>query len=384
RPAGSALSRRQRRQRPRDVRDALATGRDAIVASRRASGRQPWPRRRAPARLPRGERARLLPCRAARRRWSARPGGGGRVAARRRAQSRGAGPWRSALRCDRATQPALRPPPVAADRLGLHGLLRRPRSSVRLPMLSARPDAGRPRASPVRGPHGFRSRDRGAAGLGRGADCQCPGAGALLRGGPLALPPGPRQLADHRDVRPLAAGASRAGARPRARARRPRMTAPGTGWLTVAERGSLVVSAHLGSFDALRLVADQGGVALNVAMFLRNARMINTVFTRLNPSQRLRIIDLERAAPHSVFDIRACLQRGEFVGMLADRVGVGDHTRVSYVPFLGERAAIPHAPFLLASALKCPVLLMIGLRRDHTTYEVFVEMLADEIVLPAG
>ena len=149
-------------------------------------------------------------------------------------------------------------------------------------------------------------------------------------------------------------------------------------------RGALVVSAHLGSFDALRLVADQGGVALNVAMFLRNARIINTVFTRLNPSQRLRIIDLERAAPHSVFDIRACLQRGEFVGMLADRVGVGDHTRVSYVPFLGERAAIPHAPFLLASALKCPVLLMIGLRRDHTTYEVFVEMLADEIVLPAA
>ena len=82
-------------------------------------------------------------------------------------------------------------------------------------------------------------------------------------------------------------------------------------------RGALVVSAHLGSFDALRLVADQGGVALNVAMFLRNARMINTVFTRLNPSQRLRIIDLERAAPHSVFDIRACLQRGEFVGEAA-------------------------------------------------------------------
>jgi predicted LPLAT superfamily acyltransferase len=69
--------------------------------------------------------------------------------------------------------------------------------------------------------------------------------------------------------------------------------------------------------------------------------------------------------------------------MLADRVGVGDQSRVSWVPFLGERAAIPHGPFLLAGALKCPVLLMIGLRRDATTYEVFVEMLADEIVLPA-
>ena len=153
--------------------------------------------------------------------------------------------------------------------------------------------------------------------------------------------------------------------------------------LARAGRGALVLSAHLGSFDALRLVADEGGVPLNVAMFLRNARMINAVFTRLNPSRPLRIIDLERAAPRSVFDIRACIQRGEFVGMLGDRVGIGDDARISWVPFLGERAAIPHGPFLLASVLKCPVLLMIGLRVDHATYEVFVEVLAEQIMLPA-
>ena len=154
--------------------------------------------------------------------------------------------------------------------------------------------------------------------------------------------------------------------------------------LVAAGRGALVLSAHLGSFDALRLVAHEGGVTLNVAMFLRNARMINAVFQRLNASRPLRIIDLERTAPHSVFEIRACLQRGEFVGMLADRVGVGDGGRVSRVPFLGERAAIPHGPFLIANALKCPVVLMIGLRGDDRTYEVFVEMLADEVVLPRG
>jgi predicted LPLAT superfamily acyltransferase len=149
--------------------------------------------------------------------------------------------------------------------------------------------------------------------------------------------------------------------------------------LVGAGRGALVLSAHLGSFDALRVVADEGGVPLNVAMFLRNARMINAVFARLNPSRPLRIIDLERAAPHSVFEIRACLQRGEFVGMLADRVGVGDGARVSWVTFFGERAAIPQGPFLLASALKCPVILMIGLRIDHRRYEVFVETLSDEV-----
>lgn len=151
-----------------------------------------------------------------------------------------------------------------------------------------------------------------------------------------------------------------------------------------AGRGALVLSAHLGSFDALRLVADEGGVALSVAMFLRNAPRINAVFQRLNAGRPLRIIDLGRAAPQSVFAIRACLQRGEFVGMLADRVGTGDDGRVARVRFLGAPAVIPQGPFALAAALKCPVLLMIALRVDHRTYEVFVELLADDVVSAAG
>jgi predicted LPLAT superfamily acyltransferase len=153
--------------------------------------------------------------------------------------------------------------------------------------------------------------------------------------------------------------------------------------LTRDKRGALVLSAHLGSFDALRLWAEQSGAAVSVAMFLRNARMINAVFEQLNPALRMRVIDLGRTAPRSVLDIRACIQRGEFVGLLADRVGVADGDRISWVPFLGARAAISHGPFLLAAALHCPVLFMIGLRVDDTTYEIFVETLAEEVVLPA-
>src|SRR5262249_18800875 len=151
--------------------------------------------------------------------------------------------------------------------------------------------------------------------------------------------------------------------------------------LVGAGRGALVLSAHLGSFDALRGVADAGGLPLNVAMSLRNAPVINAVFAPLNPARPLGIVDLERVAPASVFELHACLQRREFAGRLADRVGVGDGARVSWVPFFGERAEIPQGPFLLASALKCPVILMIGLRIDHRRYEAFVEMLSDEAAL---
>jgi predicted LPLAT superfamily acyltransferase len=154
--------------------------------------------------------------------------------------------------------------------------------------------------------------------------------------------------------------------------------------LVSARRGALLLSAHLGSFDALRLFAHEAGVPVNVVMFLRNARMINAMFRRLNPALHLRIIDLDPASPRAVFDIRGCVQRGELVGTLGDRVGLGGDTRVSWVSFLGRPAPFPHGPFLLAAALRCPVLLMIGLRVSRTTYEVFVEPLAAEVALPAA
>ena len=69
------------------------------------------------------------------------------------------------------------------------------------------------------------------------------------------------------------------------------------------------------------------------------------------------------------------------MGTLGDRAGLGGDARVSWVPFLGRPAAFPHGPFLLAAALRCPVLLMIGLRVSATTYEVFVEPLAHDVAL---
>jgi hypothetical protein len=140
-------------------------------------------------------------------------------------------------------------------------------------------------------------------------------------------------------------------------------------------RGAVLLSAHLGSFDALRLLADRAGVVVNVVMFLRNARMINAVFRNLNPRAATRIIDIEPGSPRAVFEIRNAIQRGEFVGLLGDRVGAGDGTRVEQIPFLDEPAAFSQGPFALAAALRCPLLLIIGLRVDRTAYEIFVEPL---------
>lgn len=152
--------------------------------------------------------------------------------------------------------------------------------------------------------------------------------------------------------------------------------------LLAIKQGAIVLGAHIGSFDALRVLAERGRIAVNVLMFTQHAQRINSLFSRLNPDADVRVINLYPPSVRSVLAIRDRVRRGEFVAILGDRVGIGDERRVTRVPFLGKAASFPEGPFLLASALQCPVLLMVGLRRNATTYEVFTESLAERVSLP--
>jgi predicted LPLAT superfamily acyltransferase len=149
--------------------------------------------------------------------------------------------------------------------------------------------------------------------------------------------------------------------------------------LLAARRGAVLVGAHIGNFDALRALAHRQGVVVNIAMFTRHAARINRVLRELDPGVDVRVLHLDPAAPHTALELRRCIEAGEFVAILGDRVGSSSRARVVRVPFLGAEAAFPQGPFVLAGALGCPVLLIVGLRRGRTTYEVFAEPLVDHV-----
>ena len=86
--------------------------------------------------------------------------------------------------------------------------------------------------------------------------------------------------------------------------------------------------------------------------------------------------------PCAVFEVRRCLDRGEIVAILGDRVEPTDRARTSRVRFLDGDVELPQTPFLLAHLLGCPVVLMIALRQAAGHYEVFAERLAERVRLP--
>jgi predicted LPLAT superfamily acyltransferase len=144
--------------------------------------------------------------------------------------------------------------------------------------------------------------------------------------------------------------------------------------------GALLVGAHLGSFEAMRVGAAAEQLSIHIVGHFENARMVNALLERLDPQLAARVLHVGHDPVGFAMRVSERLAAGDMVAILADRVGLNDK-RVE-VDFFGAKAAFPSGPFLLASVLKCPVYLVFGLFFQPNRYELFCEPFAERIVLP--
>ena len=154
--------------------------------------------------------------------------------------------------------------------------------------------------------------------------------------------------------------------------------------LVEPDRGAIVVGSHIGSFDALRALSRRDGRAVNVLMFTRNAPLINSFFQQLSPDSEVRVIQADAQSVDTVLRVRACIERGELVAMLGDRVEPGDRGRRCRVSLLGGPVELPTAPYLLAGLLGCPLFFMVALREPTGSYRVSAEVLAETVDFVRG
>ena len=132
-------------------------------------------------------------------------------------------------------------------------------------------------------------------------------------------------------------------------------------------RGCLLVGAHFGSFEVLRVMAQaEAPVRLRVLMHPQNAAKINSVLGALNPVVVRDMIILGR--PQTMLEVRDAIDAGEIVGMLADRVVAGD--RLVACDFLGGTAHFPVGPFLLGELLHAPVIMFSAACRGDGCYRI--------------
>ena len=138
-------------------------------------------------------------------------------------------------------------------------------------------------------------------------------------------------------------------------------------------RGIVFVGAHMGSFEALRVLSQDDDLRVRMLMYPDNANKLNAVLGAINPALLGSIIALGR--PQALLQVRDALAEGVCVGVLADRqLADGGGTRL---PFLGADAPWPDGPWRMAAMLKAPVVFMAGLYLGDNRYRVCFLPLAD-------
>lgn len=141
-----------------------------------------------------------------------------------------------------------------------------------------------------------------------------------------------------------------------------------------AGRGALLIGAHLGSFEALRVHGrHHAGLRIAMVMYEDNARMLNETLAALGPAARQDVIALGRV--DAMLRVRDFLDDGGIAGVLGDR-GLDEGGTVS-APFLGAPARFPLGPMRMAAMLHRPALFMAGLYLGGNRYALHFELLAD-------
>ncbi|QBR51260.1 glycosyltransferase [Erwinia sp. QL-Z3] len=150
--------------------------------------------------------------------------------------------------------------------------------------------------------------------------------------------------------------------------------------------GRLILASHLGDIEACRALAQQvSGLVINALVFTDNAERFRQVMDEIAPEASKHVIPVSNIGPETAILLQQKLDAGEWVAIVGDRTAVnrqrGGVRRVVWSNFLGKPAPFPQGPFVLAAALRCPVLLMFALR-EQGQLKLHCEPFADPLLLP--
>ena len=147
-------------------------------------------------------------------------------------------------------------------------------------------------------------------------------------------------------------------------------------------RGAILLGAHLGNMEICRSISRSNKrLKLNILVHTPHAERFNQLLRELQLHCELELIEVSQLSPATAIRLAACIERGEFIAVLADRVPVASRDRVRRIEFFGEPAPFPEGPFILASILKCPVYTLFCVPAEEG-YVIRCDNFADRLRLP--
>lgn len=145
-------------------------------------------------------------------------------------------------------------------------------------------------------------------------------------------------------------------------------------------KGGVVLAAHIGSFEAARMLGSSfGDVTLRIVLDREIGKQLTAQLEALDIDLQGSTIDANLPAAALGLQIADSLARGEWVGFLADRYRPGDRT--VKCQFLGGTVRLPIGPLIIAATFKAPLVCIFPVYIEGR-YEVHCEILSSSFSVP--
>jgi predicted LPLAT superfamily acyltransferase len=131
-------------------------------------------------------------------------------------------------------------------------------------------------------------------------------------------------------------------------------------------RGALLLTAHLGNWEAAGQLLTRLDTTINVTGFDNESAEIRALLAKSSKA-KFRLLTLTGLATDAI-PLVAALRRGEIVALLGDRAYQSPSARV---PFLGGTAAFPVGAYMLAAIANAPIVTVFNLRERGGHYRFF-------------
>lgn len=150
--------------------------------------------------------------------------------------------------------------------------------------------------------------------------------------------------------------------------------------LVANDRGSLLISSHLGNLEVPRAFARsrRAGAVITALVFTEHAQMFNALLREVQPEASFNLLEVGSIGPDTAIDLRALIDRGDLLVIVGDRTPVHSVGRTTRVPFMGVDAEFSLGPYILGHLLECPVHLLFCVH-DGERYREYLEPFAEKI-----
>ncbi len=143
-------------------------------------------------------------------------------------------------------------------------------------------------------------------------------------------------------------------------------------------QGCILLAAHFGSFDALRVMGTRTqSIPMRILLDIEHNRNVMNLLQRLDPELAAGVIDARTPGPGLALLLNECLGKGEMIGIMADRGGEAE--AVQPLIFFDRPAPFPTGCWQLGAILQVPVIACFGIFLGGNRYALHFEVIAERL-----